>query len=146
MLPKIRRSTYLEALGDAGFICSSNQRHCGKVVGGISTVGKGDAAGECWVQSFAVGQCASKSFSRDKKHGTVIYASSVIILRLAWFKVLIFNRRNMSNQLGDYFDVRFNIFRFFCVGVISDSGNSISSPSASSAVGKRSILLSTFTM
>lgn len=40
---------------------------------------------------------------------TVFYASSVIILRLAWFKVLILNRRNMSNQLGDYFDVRFNI-------------------------------------
>lgn len=90
MLPKIRRSTYLEALGDAGFICSSSQRQSGKVADEISTVGQGDAAGECWVQSFAVGQCASNSFSRDKKHGIVIYASSVIILRLAWFKVLNF--------------------------------------------------------
>lgn len=66
MLPKIRRSTYLEALGDAGFICSSSQRHSGKVADVISTVGQGDSAGECWVQSFAVGQCASKSFSESR--------------------------------------------------------------------------------
>ena len=60
MLPKIRRSTYLEALGDAEFICSSSQRHSSKVVDEISTVGQGDAAGECWVQSFAVGHSESQ--------------------------------------------------------------------------------------
>lgn len=60
MLPKIRTSTYLEALGDAGFICSSSQRHSGKVADEISTVRQGDAAGECLVQSFAVGHSESR--------------------------------------------------------------------------------------